>query len=131
MKRIALLLCLLLLTLSACQSLSEKRQSTQLEDTLRNYEAMVRWGDLSQVQQFASAGPDDAVQHVTPGLRVTGYQVVQGPSLLDPEHAVQTVIIEYVFESTQQVREVVDRQVWHYDPETQSWSRQSPLPDFR
>jgi hypothetical protein len=131
MIRIAVLLCLALLVLSACQSLSEKRQENLLQDTLRHYEATLRWGDLSQAQGFGSAGPEPAAQALIPDLRITRYQVVQGPSLVDPYQAVQIVAIEYVFESTQQVREIVDQQVWRYDPQAESWSRISPFPQFR
>jgi hypothetical protein len=130
-KRIVVLLGLVLSVLSACQSLSEKRQASLLQDTLQRYEATVRWGDLSQAQGFGSAGSDTSSHKVRPDLRITRYQVVQGPSLLDAEHAVQAVAIEYVYESTQQVREILDRQVWRYDPQAESWSRQSPFPTFR
>jgi hypothetical protein len=129
-KGSAILLCLALLVTSACQSLSEKREATLLQDTLRQYEATVRWGDLSQAQGFASDGAEVAAQQLRPDLRITSYQVVQGPSLLDRHRAVQAVAIEYVYESTQQVRELMDQQVWRYDPQAQSWSRQSPFPEF-
>lgn len=131
MKRIAALLCLVLLGLSGCQSLSEKRQTTLLQDTLRRYEATVRWGDLAQARSFGGSNSGSSEQKTSPDLRITGYQVVQGPSMVDAQRAVQVVAIEYVFESTQQVRELIDQQVWHYDPAIESWTRQSPFPEFR
>jgi hypothetical protein len=120
-----------LLLLSACQSLGEQRQATLLQDTLSRYEATLRWGDLSQARGFGSPGSAASEQQTSPDLRITRYQVVQGPSLRDRHWAQQTVVIEYVFESTQQVRELVDRQLWHYDPDTESCLRETPLPDFR
>jgi len=120
-----------LLILSACQSLSEQRQATLLQDTLRRYEATVRWGALSQAHEFVDPGARVELENPRPDLRITGYEVLQGPAMVDAQRAVQAVLIEYVFESTQQLRQVVDQQVWRYDPQTETWSRQSPLPEFK
>lgn len=131
MKRLAVLLCLALLGTSACQSLSERRQTTLLQDTLSRYEATMRWGDPAQARRFGSSDSGSSQQTLSPDLRITGYQVLQGPGMVDAQQVVQAVAIEYVFESTQQVRELVDQQVWRYDPSTESWYRQSPFPEFR
>jgi hypothetical protein len=130
-KRIAVVLFLALLGLSACQSLSEKRQAILLQDTLRQYEAVVRWGDLAQARGFGGSGVDSTAQPVRSDLRITSYEVVQGPSMVDEHLALQTVAIQYVFESTQQVRQIIDQQQWRFDPASESWSRQSPFPEFR
>ena len=130
MKQTLVLIGVLVVLLSACQSLSEKHQATLLQDTLWRYQATVRWGDLAQAEAFAGAGSNPSRKKFSPDLRVTGYEVVQGPSMIEPDQAVQTVVIEYVFESNQQVRKLIDQQVWLYDSQAESWSRQSPLPEF-
>lgn len=131
MPRQPTLLLVLCVLLSACQSLSEKHQSSLLLDTLNRYEATVRWGDLEQAQGFAQDGIRPAGEQAADDLRVTRYEVVQGPSAMERNRAVQVVMIEYVFQSTQQVRQVLDQQVWLYDEDSASWSRLSPIPDFR
>jgi hypothetical protein len=35
---------MLLLLLVGCQTLSERRQAKELEEVLRNYEGVIRWG---------------------------------------------------------------------------------------
>lgn len=125
------LLFVLSVLLSACQSLSERQQSSLLLDTLRRYEATVRWGDLEQAQGFMTDAKEPVDSKVARDLRVTRYEVVQGPSLLEQNRAVQAVSIEYVFESTQQLRQLLDQQVWLYDEDSATWSRQNPIPEFR
>jgi hypothetical protein len=48
-----------------------------------------------------------------------------------PNKAVQTAIIQYVFEESQIVRELMDRQTWEYDAETERWLLASPMPVFK
>lgn len=130
LKKQPLVLLILIMSLSACQTLSERQQSTMLEDTLRRYEATVRWGNIQLAQQFQA---DQAAEQplLPPDLRITRYEVVQGPVLIEGQRAVQTVSIEYVFESTQTVRQLFDQQVWQYDTDAESWARQNPIPEFR
>jgi hypothetical protein len=91
----------------------------------------MRWGVLSQAQAFAADAQAVADYQANPEIRITRYEVVQGPSMLDPHHAVQSVAIGYVFESSQRVNELIDQQVWQYDAEGKRWLRQSPIPEFR
>jgi hypothetical protein len=44
--------------------------------------------------------------------------------------AIQTVVIQFVFQESQIVREIVDQQTWEYDPEAERWYLLSPLPKF-
>jgi hypothetical protein len=44
--------------------------------------------------------------------------------------AIQTVVIQFVFQESQIVREIVDQQTWEYDPEVERWYLLSPLPRF-
>lgn len=122
---------LLLLFAAGCQSLGERKQADALQEVLRNYEAVIRWGSLEQASHFlrpeaastAALKPDRA-------LRVTHYEVVQGPSILDKDKAIQTAVIQYVFVETQVVREVIDRQAWEFDPQAERWYLISSLPEF-
>ena len=128
----AFIFTLLLSLLAGCQSLSERKQADSLQEILRNYEAVIRWGSIDQARRFLS--PDrqsEAVAPVPRDLRVTHYEVVQGPSMLGPQQAVQAALVQYVFEDSQVVRELVDRQTWQYMPESQSWYLISPLPEFK
>jgi len=130
--RKTLILTVLLGLLMGCQSLSERKQADALQEMLRNYEAVIRWGSLDQARNFQQPErQSDTVAEVPRDLRVTHYEVVQGPSMLGPDRAVQTALVQYVFEDSQVVRDLVDRQTWEYDPESQSWHLISPLPEFK
>jgi hypothetical protein len=42
----------------------------------------------------------------------------------------QVVAISMVNNNTQAERTVIDRQIWHYDPETNHWWLMTGLPDI-
>ena len=124
-------LMLSLLLVAGCQSLGERKQADALQEVLRDYQAVIRWGSLDQASQFLR--PETASKAVlTPdrALRVTHYEVVQGPSMVEKGKAIQTAVIQYVFVETQVVREIVDRQVWEFNPQAQHWYLISSLPKF-
>jgi hypothetical protein len=128
----AIILTMILLLLSGCQTLSERKQADDLLAVLRDYEAVIRWSSLEQARRFLlpeKAG--DTVATTPRDLRVTHYEVVQGPAMLSDGYAVQTAVIQYVFEESQVVHELVDQQHWHYDPEAEHWYLVSPLPVFK
>lgn len=118
--------------LTGCQTLSERRQSEALNEVLRSYHAMIRWGSVEQAKAFQNSKQTQGeTARVPKDLRVTQYEVVQGPTLVGPSKAVQTAIIQYVFEESQIVRELMDRQTWEYDAESERWFLVSPMPVFK
>lgn len=122
---------LLILLLAGCQTLSERRQANELQNVLRNYEGVIRWGLIEQAKRFLP--PDAEFSSVKPAgtLRVTHYEVIQGPSVLEEGKALQTAVIQYIFEESQVVKEIVDQQTWTYDPQVERWYLVSPLPSFQ
>ena len=52
MNRTAIILATLLVLLTGCMSIGERRQADALEETLRNYEATIRWGMVEQARVF-------------------------------------------------------------------------------
>ena len=121
----------LLLLLMGCQSLEERKQSMKLEDTLRKYEATIRWGALDQARQFQSAAAMELPAAEPKQMRVIHYETIRGPSMVAPDKAVQVVVIQYVFSSSQVVKELMDQQVWTFDQESGAWLLQSPFPEFK
>jgi hypothetical protein len=125
------LLILLLWTLAGCQTLGEKQQTNLLVDTLRKYEAALRWGSMQQAQSFASTDIAKFSPTGRSDIRIIHYEVVQGPALVSEVKALQSVLIQYVHETSQSVKELLDQQVWQYDDETEAWTLISPLPEFK
>jgi hypothetical protein len=123
---------LLVLLFAGCQTLSERKQSDALQEALRNYEGVIRWGSVDQARRFQRPGAvDEASAQASAATRVTHYEVVQGPAMIDANKAFQTAVIQYVFVDSQVVREVVDQQTWEYDPENERWYLTSPLPRLK
>ncbi len=123
---------LVIFLLTGCQTLSERKQADALQEVLRTYGGVVRWGSFDQLRRFVRpemAGETIAV--TSEPIRVTHYEVVQGPALVDGNKAIQTALIQYVFVDSQVVKEVVDQQTWEYDAEQESWYLISPLPSLK
>jgi hypothetical protein len=123
---------LIIFQLTGCQTLSERKQADALQEVLRTYGGVVRWGSVDQLRSFVhpeKAG--EAVSEAPEQIRVTHYEVVQGPAMIDGDKAIQTALIQYVFVDSQVVKEVMDQQTWEYDAEQESWYLISPLPSLK
>lgn len=132
MIRRAISLLVLLTLLTGCQTFGERKKSDDLLAVLRDYETAIRWSALEQASHFQQPDQVGATVATTPkDLRVTHYEVVQGPSLVTKDTALQTAVIQYVFEDSQVVHELVDQQTWRYDGEAGRWYLASPLPTFK
>ncbi|MCU7891919.1 MAG: asparagine synthetase [Candidatus Thiodiazotropha sp. (ex Ustalcina ferruginea)] len=130
LKRLLILLFLLSM-LSACQTLGERQRAQSLQDILRRYEATMRWSSGQQASKFKST--EHVEMEVKPArkdIKVTHYEVVQGPSMLGDMRAVQIAVIQYVFQDSQIVKEITDQQEWLYDEESEMWYLNSPVPVF-
>ncbi len=130
----ALLPLLALLLLSGCLSLQEREMKKRLEKTLHDYEMTLRWGYLQNLGDFL----DPEVPQTAPlspeelkNIRITGYEVMRSPVYIDPERVVQTVQIRYVFEDRQVEKQLLDQQLWSYDPEKERWNRANAIPNLK
>jgi hypothetical protein len=119
--------------ITACQTLGEHQRADMLVSTLRSYEAAIRWTSGKQLQPFLPPNKDDketTVETSSKPIRVTHYEVVQGPSMIEENRAVQTAVIQYVLQERQIVRELTDQQDWRYHEDTETWHLYSPPPKF-
>ncbi len=123
----------LIVVLGGCQTLQEKRMQRSLEQTLRRYEATVRWGYLEQIYDYLQ--PELAKNAVIPdnlrNIRVTSYEAIRKPANIDEHSITQIVAIRYVFDDRQVEKQLVDRQLWEFNEETEVWSRANPIPEFQ
>jgi hypothetical protein len=112
--------------------LGEHKRAEALENVLRRYEASIRWTSGQQMHNFLPPEYDrQTLKPISRNIRVTHYEVVQGPTMLGEDRAVQTAVIQYVFQDTQRLRELNDKQEWRYDDEAESWYLYSPIPEFK
>jgi hypothetical protein len=137
-RRVALIAVLSTGMIAACADMSMQHmqsKETILEDTLKNYAATIRWGDMLQAQAFV----DPAYRQAHPlsdldiqryrQVQVTAYNDQPAAPLNDNEIA-QTVEIGLVNVNTQAARSIIDHQVWRYDAKQKHWWLMTGLPDI-
>ncbi len=125
-----------LLLLTGCQSLPSLTQGDDersLQETLRAYEATVRWGYPGQAYNFLR---DDLAKETLPpdslhNIRITGYKVIRSPGKIADGTVAQIAVIGYIFIDRQVEHSITDKQQWEYDKESNSWSRINPIPEFK
>lgn len=125
------LLCLALI-MTGCSAIEKDRRAVGLQAATHGYESAVRWGYLENA--FGFLHPDLREGQTLPvnmgGLRVTSYDVIQPPVIQPDGSATQIVIIDYLFEDTQVVKRLTDRQIWRWDETGGGWWLHSGLPQF-
>ncbi|MES9998983.1 MAG: asparagine synthetase [Candidatus Thiodiazotropha lotti] len=132
MSRVHYFLIPFLIQLAACQTLGEHTRAESLENILRSYEASIRWTSGQQAYNFLPPDhKDKEYRPVSKNIRVTHYEVVQGPTMLGEDKAIQTAVIQYVLQDSQVLKEMIDKQEWRYDEEGEVWHLYSPVPIFK
>jgi hypothetical protein len=137
-RRAALIAVLSTGLVAACANMSMQHiqsKETILEDTLKNYAATIRWGDMLQAQAFVDPAYRQA--HPMSDLDMQRYRQVQVTAYNDQPAAplneneiAQTVEIGLVNVNTQQARSIIDHQVWRYDEKQKHWWLMTGLPDI-
>lgn len=123
---------------AACADMSMQHiqsKETILEETLKNYAATIRWGDMLQAQAFVDPAYRQA--HPLSDLDMQRYRQVQVTTYndqpaapLNENEVAQTVEIGLVNVNTQGARSIVDHQVWKYDEKQKHWWLMTGLPDI-
>ena len=128
------LLCVLLvLMLASCASMEQGKN--KLTGTLEGYKAAVRWGPWDSTLDFLApeylqANPVTELELNRLRLfKVTAYQERQ--VITDPEGNVVTQIVEMRLYNKRTAIEktLIDRQLWKWDAERETWRLHSGLPD--
>ncbi|AGA33807.1 hypothetical protein TVNIR_2151 [Thioalkalivibrio nitratireducens DSM 14787] len=117
---------------AGCATVHKDRRVKGLEATANSYQAALRWGDYATAVGMLSPDRrlDEEALDDFSGLRITRYEIVQPPVIHADDRATQTAAIEYVFEYSQVVQRLTDRQQWHWDDASKNWWLASGLPDF-
>lgn len=117
---------------TGCASVERDKKKIALQAATNGYQSAIRWGYYETA--FGYLHPDLRKGKPLPDglkdLRLTGYDVVQPPTMQDPDTATQVVNIEYIYEDRQVVKRTSDRQVWEWDEALESWWLKSGLPNF-
>jgi hypothetical protein len=120
--------------LGGCAAVTKSDQQL-LEDTLETYASVIRWGNFEEAASFVD--PEILKEHPVTELDLQRYHQIRVTAYNDQpakhigEHDVQQVVeIGLVNVNTQQVRAIIDRQVWHFDEKNHHWWLVSGLPDI-
>lgn len=121
------------LLISGCATVEKDKRALALQAATNGYQSAIRWGYYETA--FGYLHPDlrkgQSVPEGLKDLRLTGYDVVQPPTMQDEDTATQVVNIEYLYEDRQVVKQIADRQTWAWDDTLNSWWLKSGLPAFQ
>lgn len=122
----------LLLLANGCETWQRQQADVQRDKVLYSYQNTVRWFGLDRAYLFMKPELLEG-QTIPPNLdniRVTAYEVIQPPLPFGEGLIKQSVKIFYVLQDRQIERNLLDEQVWEYQPEEKIWYRISPMPEF-
>lgn len=126
------MLMLSLLLLSACGPSKENL----MQSTLHAYGKAIRWGELEIAMgyiapEYLEENPVGRIELARfKHLKVTHYREMQSVPGPDENSFIQVVRIRVVNIHTQRERDLLDRQLWKFDPEAKRWWNWSGLPEF-
>ncbi len=115
-----------------CAAVEKDRRAVGLQAATNSYQSALRWGYYDTA--FGYVHPDQrknrSLPEVFTELRVTGYDVAQPPVIQDDDNASQVVVIDYLYEDTQIIKRLTDRQQWRWDDQIGTWWLHSGIPAF-
>ena len=124
-----------LVVLVLLASCSQGRRERGLDDDMRAYGSLIRWGDIEAAMQYI----DPKVLEARPitgidlerykQVRIAGYRE-SGRVVNEDGTATQLVEIEFINIHTQSTNSVIDRQRWRFDDQAKRWWLVSGLPDL-
>ncbi|HET9834844.1 MAG TPA: hypothetical protein VFP88_00650 [Rhodanobacteraceae bacterium] len=121
--------------LAGCADLHTHAKDSSRDETLGSYGSTLRFGDFASAWQFvdpkirADHPLDAAAKKRYNAVQVGGYET-DGPIAVDANTVKQTAQISLIVKSSQTSYDIVDHQVWKYDPVTKHWWLESGLPDI-
>ncbi|MER3546730.1 MAG: hypothetical protein C4338_03630 [Rhodanobacteraceae bacterium] len=125
----------MLALLAGCTTLGSHAKDQARDETLAQYAATLRFGDFASAWQFVDPKVrethplDAAAKRRYASIEVGAYQT-DGPSAIDENTVQQIAQISLVVKSSQASYDIVDHQVWKYDPANKRWWLESGLPDI-
>ncbi len=121
--------------LAGCASLGMDAKSLARDETLGQYGSALRFGDFASAWQFVDpkvrqAHPLDAAAKARYNQVEVGAYQTDGPVAIDGNTVQQVVQISLVVKSSQASYDIIDHQIWKYDPASKRWWLESGLPDI-
>ena len=146
MLTVSLILLAAVLLSSGCTklkgSIADDKRSMQYDETIKAYMSAVRWGyydiaegfiryrdDESNPRKAAAAEPPDF--DFLDSVRVSQYLLRSQRPTGSPDEMEVTVSWSFYHTDYGKVNTIVDRQIWWYEKDENSWYLEGTLPDFK
>lgn len=121
--------------LCACTPVTGGNRLRALDDTLKTYDRLVRWGLYDEAARYlrpratsAPAPEFDAARYE--GLRVTSLEAVSLTVEESGDEARVQNRLQYYWDHAPAVRTLTDTQTWWYDARERHWFLDGSLPAF-
>jgi hypothetical protein len=128
MQRSILLIVAAVVLTVGCASTFDFRREEVFEETVRTYGRLITWSDFGSAGAYLA--PDATVKSVPQGVRVAGYDFKQLVFTQDKLAAVNVVEINYYRETELRLKTLLDRQLWEFNADRQTWMLKSGFPPF-
>ena len=126
-----IIISILFVLIAGLTGCATKSPEQVFQATMRAYDRVIRWGDISRSNQFRKEPIKftQADRKRFKFIKVTGYEIQQTDRIDDSTMKV-TVQIRYYNEQFMLEKTIEDVQTWNYDKDKQLWYISSPLPEF-
>lgn len=118
--------------LIGCATISEQSRMTEFEKISRRYKALVLLSEFEAAYMFTDTENmiEDVNLDALKKIKVTDYALKSYYISNDRLEINQSVKMEYHWLDIYRVRTILDKQVWKYDEEKETWVLQTGLPRF-
>lgn len=122
---------IIFILMSGLTGCATKSKEQVLLSTLRAYERVVRWGDLTKSNIFRKEPVvfSKADMDKFKSIKITGYRS-QGVVVKNEATVTELVELRYYNDQYARERTIEDHQQWDYDADRNLWFISSPLPNF-
>ena len=123
----------MLCLLTACQNVKEKKQMSNLEDTVTSYEVALRWAEHQSAYSYhvneEGERPEVDLEKLKE-ISVTGIDVLDKLVHEDKDKAKIRMVVKYYFKDQGTVRTLQIEHDWWYSEENKQWFIKSDFPAF-
>jgi hypothetical protein len=134
--RNVLVLCVLIVIVSACSTLTSLRE--ELDDTVMAYNDLLRWGEFNKAKNFADESVRqefEAKAKATKNIKIADYRILDAYFEAEKGEQIVEVEFDYYISPAYLVKTLVDKQKWSYisigKENKKQWRLMTPLPEFK
>lgn len=134
--RNVLVLCVLIVIVSACSTLTSLRE--ELDDTVMAYNDLLRWGEFNKAKNFADVSVRqefEARAKATKNVKIADYRILGTDFEAEKGEQIVEVEFDYYISPAYLVKTLVDQQKWSYvsigKEKKKQWRLMTPLPEFK